>query len=89
MDRGGWKRGVPALQLCHSGAGVKDTQNVNVVGKMTAVGFEPTQLALVELESTPLDHLPLHIGISSETDISLYIPYISLYITYIISLYIP
>ena len=25
-------------------------------GKMTAVGFEPTQLALVELESTPLDH---------------------------------
>ena len=25
-------------------------------GKMTPVGFEPTQLALVELESTPLDH---------------------------------
>ena len=24
--------------------------------KMTAVGFEPTQLALVELEPTPLDH---------------------------------
>ena len=24
--------------------------------RMTAVGFEPTQLALVELESTPLDH---------------------------------
>ena len=24
--------------------------------KMTAVGFEPTQLELVELESTPLDH---------------------------------
>ena len=23
---------------------------------VTAVGFEPTQLALVELESTPLDH---------------------------------
>ena len=23
---------------------------------MTAVGFEPTQLSLVELESTPLDH---------------------------------
>ena len=23
---------------------------------MAAVGFEPTQLALVELESTPLDH---------------------------------
>ncbi len=26
------------------------------VMNMTAVGFEPTQLALVELESTPLDH---------------------------------
>ena len=25
--------------------------------KLTPVGFEPTQLALVELESTPLDHL--------------------------------
>ena len=24
--------------------------------EMTPVGFEPTQLALVELESTPLDH---------------------------------
>ena len=24
--------------------------------KLTPVGFEPTQLALVELESTPLDH---------------------------------
>ena len=24
--------------------------------QLTAVGFEPTQLALVELESTPLDH---------------------------------
>ena len=24
--------------------------------ELTAVGFEPTQLALVELESTPLDH---------------------------------
>ena len=24
--------------------------------EMTAAGFEPTQLALVELESTPLDH---------------------------------
>ena len=29
----------------------------NALGwKMTAVGFEPAQLALVELESTPLDH---------------------------------
>ena len=26
------------------------------ISKLTAVGFEPTQLALVELESTPLDH---------------------------------
>ena len=25
-------------------------------GHMTPVGFEPTQFALVELESTPLDH---------------------------------
>ena len=24
--------------------------------EMTPVGFEPTQLTLVELESTPLDH---------------------------------
>ena len=24
--------------------------------QLTPVGFEPTQLALVELESTPLDH---------------------------------
>ena len=29
---------------------------VKVAMSMTAVGFEPTQLALVELESTPLDH---------------------------------
>ena len=28
----------------------------NMCMGMTAVGFEPTQLALVELESTPLDH---------------------------------
>ena len=34
---------------------------------MTAVGFEPTQLALVELESTPLDHsgkLSLSLGLA-------------------------
>ena len=30
--------------------------NENAKSMMTAVGFEPTQLALVELESTPLDH---------------------------------
>ena len=29
---------------------------IGEVSEMTAVGFEPTQLALVELESTPLDH---------------------------------
>ena len=29
---------------------------LNKCKKLTAVGFEPTQLALVELESTPLDH---------------------------------
>ena len=33
---------------------------------MTAVGFEPTQLALVELESTPLDHSgKLSLGVGS------------------------
>ena len=36
--------------------------------ELTPVGFEPTQLALVELESTPLDHsgkvsLSQHVGI--------------------------
>ena len=31
---------------------------------MTAVGFEPTQLALVELESTPLDHSANCLGYS-------------------------
>ena len=29
---------------------------IRLIGSMTAVGLEPTQLALVELESTPLDH---------------------------------
>ena len=27
---------------------------------MNTVGFEPTQLSLVELESTPLDHSHVH-----------------------------
>ena len=31
-------------------------KNSTNASKMTPVGFEPTQLALVELESTPLDH---------------------------------
>ena len=35
---------------------VHDGQRVDNPEKMTPVGFEPTQLALVELESTPLDH---------------------------------
>ena len=35
--------------LCSCAAGCGCSQ-------LTAVGFEPTQLALVELESTPLDH---------------------------------
>jgi hypothetical protein len=39
--------------------------------KMTPVGFEPTQLALVELESTPSDHsgkvsLPIDEGIHDQ-----------------------
>ena len=33
-----------------------DRSSLKQVNKMTAVGFEPTQLALVELESTPLDY---------------------------------
>ena len=35
---------------------VHPSVNKASAGKMTPVGFEPTQLALVELESTPLDH---------------------------------
>ena len=31
-------------------------KNWGTIRKLTPVGFEPTQLALVELESTPLDH---------------------------------
>ena len=37
------------MELFTSSVGVRPSQ-------MTPVGFEPTQLALVELESTPLDH---------------------------------
>ena len=39
---------TPLMPAC---AGTAATRSV------TPVGFEPTQLALVELESTPLDHL--------------------------------
>jgi hypothetical protein len=38
------------------GMDVMQTYEYPDVMNMTAVGFEPTQLALVELESTPLDH---------------------------------
>ena len=37
-----------------SGALLSIEKSKNAI--MTPVGFEPTQLALVELESTPLDH---------------------------------
>ena len=39
-----------------SGTGIRGRSKLEWFCKMTAVGFEPTQLALVELESTPLDH---------------------------------
>ncbi len=44
--------------LYHPGKqGVKvDKTEGTLATELTAVGFEPTQLALVELESTPLDH---------------------------------
>lgn len=38
------------------GMDVVKTHEYPDVMNMTPVGFEPTQLALVELESTPLDH---------------------------------
>ena len=40
--------------LGHAGGIVLLSANDDLT--LTAVGFEPTQLALVELESTPLDH---------------------------------
>ena len=40
-----YEKVASSIQLCHA----RDQE-------MTPVGFEPTQLALVELESTPLDH---------------------------------
>ena len=46
-------------------------------GKLTPVGFEPTQLALVELESTPLDYsgkLSCHVGGTETSDAKLYTP---------------
>ena len=40
------------LEKCKMGAILTCVSHI----RLTAVGFEPTQLALVELESTPLDH---------------------------------
>ena len=55
--------GVFSFGLGRAGDGAKEfsTQRGAAIfsqnsHEMTAVGFEPTQLALVELESTPLDH---------------------------------
>ena len=36
---------------------IYNVHTLHTCKKMTAVGFEPTQLALVELESAPVDHL--------------------------------
>ena len=36
--------------------GIVPFGEAKLLAKLTPVGFEPTQLALVELESTPLDH---------------------------------
>ena len=54
---------VRTPQLSHGViAGCGSVVDIRAIGsaphhnKMTPVGFEPTQLALVELESTPLDH---------------------------------
>jgi hypothetical protein len=44
------------LNRASTAAPLPYASNSKVVGQMTAVGFEPTQLELVELESTPLDH---------------------------------
>ena len=41
------------FQLCAEAAAARTFWAMR---KMTPAGFEPTQLALVELESTPLDH---------------------------------
>ena len=47
------------LNLCFTGYFILKSQRrsrCKHAKTLTAVGFEPTQLALVELESTPLDH---------------------------------
>ena len=56
------RRHTKLLCVCHSSAALGHLQlrGTSVPAcknkTLTAVGFEPTQLALVELESTPLDH---------------------------------
>ena len=42
-----------AMHPCHPGS---QARNAPLHSSLTAVGFEPAQLALVELESTPLGH---------------------------------
>ena len=59
---------VPALKPQRLQLGLQGWQAQSTAMQiMTAVGFEPTQLALVELESTPLDHSgKLSLEINSE-----------------------
>ena len=47
-----WRCGVASTD---NACDIAKTKN-NTSNGMTPVGLEPTQLALVELESTPLDH---------------------------------
>ena len=55
-----WIAAVQRYDSCARELGVhiaaRKVQMPSAHRKMTPVGFEPTQLALVELESTPLDH---------------------------------
>ena len=44
------------LTLCQCITHSLRVEQKTTIQSMTAVGFEPTQIALVELESTPLDH---------------------------------
>ena len=48
---------LPNMKNMLTDARIQNTEELAVNRHaMTPVGFEPTQLALVELESTPLDH---------------------------------
>ena len=46
------------FQILGKSKAMKEQSQIDCISchELTAVGFEPTQLALVELESTPLDH---------------------------------